>query len=135
MRSVTISQGRLLRMLPRLAALNVRALNQTAFPDLFPIPEAAAQTTGHGLLQWAAFGMVDKSDVLMHLTLVDFFETFISVMRVSGRSLEQDDTVKSLLQAAIVDDEELETAIRTLPDRTVEEEAEALRKYIAEMLN
>ncbi|POR34719.1 Uncharacterized protein TPAR_05066 [Tolypocladium paradoxum] len=134
MHAVTISQGRLLRMLPRLAALNVRAVNQTAFPGLFPLSGAAAQNAGRGLLQWAALGMVDKSDVLMHLSLIDFFETLVSVMRVSGRSPEQDHTVKSLLQAATPNDAELETAVRTLPDRTVEEEAEALRKYIAEML-
>ncbi|PNY23488.1 Uncharacterized protein TCAP_06540 [Tolypocladium capitatum] len=134
MHAITISQGRLLRMLPRLAALDVRAVNQTAFPDLFPLPGAAVQDAGCGLLQWATLGMVDKSDVLMHLTLVDFFETLVSILRVSGRSPEQDHTVKSLLKAAVPDDAELETALRTLPDRTVEVEAEALRKYIAEML-
>ncbi|XP_044717473.1 uncharacterized protein HRG_08981 [Hirsutella rhossiliensis] len=132
--AVTISQGRVLRLLPRLAALNIRVLSQSAFPDLFPLPDATAQRVGRGLLQWAALGMVTKSDVLMHLSLIDFFEAFVSVMRVADHSTERHDLVKSLVRTAVRDDPDLHTALRSLPDRTVEEEAEALRRYVADVL-
>lgn len=132
--AVTISQGRVLRMLPRLAALDIRALSQCPFPDLFPLPDATAQQVGRGLLQWAALAMVTKSDVLMHLSLIDFFEAFVSVMCVSDYARERDDVVKSLVRVAVRDDEDLEAALGSLPDRTVEEEAERLRRYIANVL-
>ena len=131
---VSISQGRLLRILPRLAALNIRAVTRTPHPDLLPLADPVADEAGNGLLQWAAVGMVDRSDILMHLNLIDFFETFVSLMRVSGRSEGQDEAVMALVRTAVQGDEELETALRGLPDRTVEEEAEPLRMYITEML-
>lgn len=120
----SISQGRLLRLLPRLSALNIRAVSHNAFPDLFP----------EGILQWAALEMVDKEDVLMHLNLVDFFETLASVMRVAGVSDERDEVVRRLVKAAVREDRQLEASLRSLPDRTVEEEAEDLRAYINKIL-
>ncbi|KAK5996988.1 hypothetical protein PT974_02337 [Cladobotryum mycophilum] len=134
-RQISLSQGRLLRLLIRLATLDIRAINRTAFPDLFELPSHVVQVAGQGLLQWAAIAMVDKSDdILMHLTLIDFFESFVSIMRVSSRSTEEETTVKNLVRAAVHDDAQLNEALRSLPDRTVEEEAEPLRKYIAEIL-
>lgn len=132
-RQVSLSQGRLLRLLPRLATLNIRAITQSNLPRLLPVSVAGA---ANGLLQWAAFTMVDKSDILMHLSLIDFFETLISVMRVSGNAVrEKDDLLKSLIRDATRNDAELKAAITTLPDRTVEEEAEPLRQYITKLLN
>lgn len=133
-RQVTISQGRLLRILPRLCTLNIDALSRPVFPDLFVSPVADASGLGQGLLQWAALEMVDKSDVLMHLNLVDFFETLLSVMRVSNRSSAVDTLIGKLVKAALQFDEKLDTALKTLTDRTVEEEAEPLREYIASLL-
>ncbi|PHH92407.1 hypothetical protein CDD83_7588 [Cordyceps sp. RAO-2017] len=134
MRDVTISQGRVLRLLPRLCALNIGPLSQTLFADIFLVPAATARETGQGLLQWAALAMVDKSDVLMHLNLIDFFETLVSIIRVSDSSPRKHVTVKNLVKAAVRADQDLESALRTLPDRTVEEEAEALRRYIVDLL-
>lgn len=134
-RQVSISQGRLLRILTRLSALNITALTRTPHPDLLPLPEAVADEAGCGLLQWAALGMIDRADVLMHLNWIDFFETFISVMRVSGRSPETDEAVVDLVRASIKQDPGLEAALRDLPDRTVEEESDPLRRYINEVLN
>lgn len=131
----SLSQGRLLRLLPRLATLDIRAVNRTPFPDLFDLPSADAEIAGQGLLQWGALVMVSKSDILMHLNLIDFFETLVSVMRVSRRSSEEDTTMKNLLKVAGRDDEELKAALRGLPDRTVEEEAESLRTYITEIMD
>jgi hypothetical protein len=132
---VTISQGRLLRVLPRLCTLNIGALSHPVFADLFTLPDGVASSAGQGLLQWAALGMVDKSDVLMHLSLVDFFETFVSVVRAARPSPETDVLMKQLLMAALHGDVELEAALKTLPDRTIEEEAEPLRAYVASLLD
>ncbi|KAL7805853.1 hypothetical protein V8C26DRAFT_358346 [Trichoderma gracile] len=131
----SLSQGRLLRLLTRLATLNIRAISQTSFPELFPVSDAAAQALGRGLLQWAALSMVSKADdVLMHLNLIDFFETFVSVMRVAGLDAEERSIVRTLVRVAAAEDGQLREALKGLPNRTVEEEAEPLRAYISEIL-
>jgi hypothetical protein len=134
-RQITISQGRLLRLLPRLAALDIRPL--IARTALF------TDATVPNILGFAALDMVDRQDVLMALMVVDFFETLVSVARVSdqGDSTRlKDQAVGELIKAAIAQDssegnEDLERALRTLPDRTVEEEAEGLRSYLRMILN
>jgi hypothetical protein len=133
---VTLAQGRLLRLLPRLATINLRDITWTPFPDELPtFPRAG----GGGILQWASLYMVDKTDILMHLNLVDFFETFVSVMRVAGtRSTTQENSdaaVAELVRKAVREDAELESALRSLPNRTVQEEAEPLRQYIDMILH
>lgn len=70
----------------------------------------------------------------MHLNLVDFFETLARVMRVAGVSDERDEEVRRLVKAAVREDGQLEASLRSLPDRTVEEEAEDLRAYINKIL-
>jgi hypothetical protein len=131
----SLSQGRLLRLLTRLATLNIRAISQTSFPELFPLSDAAAQALGRGLLQWAALSMVSRTeDVLMHLNLIDFFETFVSVMRVAGLDAEEKSIVRTLVRVAAAEDGQLRDALRGLPNRTVEEEAEPLRAYISDIL-
>ena len=132
--AVTISQGRLLRLLPRLATLDMQAISSTPFADLFPLPGDYSEHVGPGLMQWAALSMVDTSDLLMHFNLIDFFETLVSVMRVSTPSAENEGVLKSLLGAAAHNDSRLAEALSTLPDRTVEEEADALRRYITHLL-
>ncbi|KAF4125398.1 hypothetical protein GMORB2_4238 [Geosmithia morbida] len=118
-RQISLSQGRILRLLPRLASLNL----------------AAISGSDTALLPWAALAMVDRSDALMHLSLVDFFETLVSVMRVAPtRSSSSDATLSALVKAAVADDDKLVEALRTLPDRTVEDEAEPLREYIGSLL-
>lgn len=129
----TLSQGRLLRLLPRLSTLNVKALVHTPLTEV--LPPSVDEAGGGGLLQWAALNMVDQTDILMHLNLVDFFETLVSVMRVAEtRSEDTDNEVAALVRTAIREDAELESALRNLPNRTVEDESEALRAYINEIL-
>ncbi|KAM0257843.1 hypothetical protein ACHAQJ_004147 [Trichoderma viride] len=132
----SLSQGRLLRLLTRLATLDIRAISVTDFPDILPLPSSAIATAGQGILQWAALRMVSKSDdILMHLNLIDFFETFVSLMRVSSLTTEENTIVKNLVRVAAEEDDQLKEALRGLPNRTVEEEAEPLRAYINEILN
>lgn len=130
----TLSQGRLLRILPRLTTLNIHALTNHPSTTLFPLPERTAAEVGTGLLQWAALGMVDAEDVLMRLTLVDFFEALVSVVCAVQRDAERDGAVRKLVKTAMRQDGELEGALRGLPDRTIEDEAEALRGYISFIL-
>jgi hypothetical protein len=135
----TLAQGRLLRILPRLANLNFAAINQTEFPDLFAgVAGGAGRGPGSsepaGLLQFAAIRMVDKTDVLMHLSLIDFFETLVSVMRVAEYSNYKMSTLRQLLRDATGGDQELKAAILSLPDRIVPEESELLRGYIREVM-
>jgi hypothetical protein len=126
-RQVSLAQGRLLGLLPRLAALDFAKL-------------VAAEVEGSPpLLPFAALRMVDKDDVLMHLQLIDFFEALVSVMRVSeGQQRDVLATragVRRLLREAAREDAQLREAIATLPDRTVEEEAEPLRAWLREVMS
>lgn len=134
-RERTLSQGRVLRLLPRLATLDIAALTRTS---------AAASATGQpvfpegGLLPWAALEMVDRDDVLMRLNLVDFFEELVSVMRVAGsRSAETDADLRTVVRAAsrAGDGDDVREALTSLPDRTVEEEAEPLREFVRYLLS
>ncbi|RGP80196.1 hypothetical protein FLONG3_1730 [Fusarium longipes] len=134
-RQATFAQDRLLRIIPRLTALHPRAMAISPFADLFPLPSYADESIGHGLLQWAALNMVDTSDILMHQTLIVFFESFVSIVRIAGDSADKDAIVRNVVKTAISQDEELEQALRTLPNRTVQEEAEPLAKYISRILD
>ncbi|KAI6776775.1 hypothetical protein HG530_000720 [Fusarium avenaceum] len=134
-RQATFAQDRLLRVVPRLTALHPRAMAISPFPELFPLPEYADDSIGHGLLQWAALSMVDTSDVLMHQTLIVFYESFVSIMRIAGESADKDAIVRNVVKAATSQDQELLQSLKTLPDRTVQEEAEPLAKYISRILD
>ena len=126
-RELSLSQGRVLRLLPRLATLDIHALTHHSAEDVFP---------QGGLLQWAALQMVDRDDVLMRLNLVDFFEELVSVMRVAeNRTPETDADLKMVVQGAVGDGDDVRDALRGLPDRTVEEEAEPLRAFVMDLLS
>ncbi|GAB1318494.1 DNA mismatch repair protein HSM3 N-terminal domain-containing protein [Madurella fahalii] len=147
---LSLAQGRVLRLLPRLAALNFAAVSRSAIPaptaphltngngsgnDGVPHPHAHPHPRpGEGLLQFAALRMVQRADLLMHLSLVDFFETFVGLMRVTGRSPGKVETMRAVLGEATAGDEVLREALLSLPDRTVEEEAEPLREWLREVM-
>ncbi|KAH8196910.1 hypothetical protein TruAng_008935 [Truncatella angustata] len=129
---LTLAQGRLFRVVPRLAALNLGAVTRTEFPDLNQ--RVSHVETDEGLLQFTALRMIDKDDLLMHLTLVDFFETLVSIQRVTPFSTYKMETLKKLLLDATGNDAAVKDAILTLPDRTVPEEAGDLRTFIGSLL-
>ncbi|CAK7265695.1 hypothetical protein SEPCBS119000_001649 [Sporothrix epigloea] len=131
----SIAQGRVLRLLPRLATLHL----------------AAVATGPQSLLTFAALHMVDTSDELMHLSLVDFYESLVSVLRVaaSAQSVSAsgngDGTVansrdyiievlRPLLRTATAQEPMLLQSLQTLPDRTVPEEADNLREWLRQVL-
>ncbi|KAF9880128.1 hypothetical protein CkaCkLH20_02082 [Colletotrichum karsti] len=124
---LSLAQGRILRALPRLASLNMVEVGTSQFPELTGSADA-------GLLQLAALRMVDKRDTLMHLSLVDFFETLVSVMRLADRNHRTMGILRDLVREAGKDDEMLREALRSLPDRTVPEESEELRTFIRDVM-
>ncbi|KAI1413902.1 hypothetical protein F5Y13DRAFT_24970 [Hypoxylon sp. FL1857] len=129
----SLAQGRLLRVLPRLAALNFRAVTWTDFTDL---NQRYANFSGNGgLLHFAALSMIDKEDMLVHLNLIDFFEALLSIQRITPFSTYKMDILTKLVKDATAQDNVLKAAILTLPERTVPEEAEDLSRFIQEILN
>ncbi|KAF3065884.1 hypothetical protein GL218_09239 [Daldinia childiae] len=128
----SLAQGRVLRILPRLTALNFRAVTWSDFTDL---NQKYAKSNGNGgLLHFAALS-IDKEDMLVHLNLIDFFEVLLSIQRVTPFSTYKIDTLKSLVRDATAQDNVLKAAILTLPERTVPEEADELQQFIREILN
>ncbi|KAI0193904.1 hypothetical protein F4808DRAFT_453176 [Astrocystis sublimbata] len=125
---VSLAQGRLLRLLPRLSALNIAAVTKSHFPELHQ--EYASSEGVGGLLYFAALGMIDMQDMLMHLTLIDFFESMLSIQRITPFSAYKMDTLRTLYREATKNDDRLKNAILTLPERTIPDEADELRKFI-----
>ncbi|KAI2641321.1 hypothetical protein GGS21DRAFT_369042 [Xylaria nigripes] len=135
LRQLSLAQGRLLRILPRLSALNFSAVTSTDFPELhqkFGNPESGRCDRG-GLLYFGALHMIDKDDVLMHLNLIDFFEALLSIQRITPSSDFKLATLRTLYQEATRRDIRLRDAILSLHERTVPEEADELRRFIHEV--
>lgn len=132
---LTLAQGRLLRLLPRLAALNLAAMSRTDFPDLDErYVTTGAASSDQGLLHFVALHMIDKEDLLMHLNLIDFFEELVSLQRITPYSTFKMDTLRKLMRDALRGDDRLRSAMADLPNRTVPEEAEELRTFVREIL-
>ncbi|KAK4238744.1 hypothetical protein C8A03DRAFT_14812 [Achaetomium macrosporum] len=142
---LSLAQGRVLRILPRLASINFRAVSHSHITPPTPVhltnghsnendAQPSSPRPGEGLLQYAALRMVQRSDTLMHLSLVDFFETLVSLMRVTEYSALKVETLRAILSEATAGDEVLREALLSLPDRTVEEEADDLRSWLQEVM-
>ncbi len=135
---LSLAQGRVLRLLPRLAAIDFTTLTNhppPAPPSSSPVPNGThPPAPQENLLHYAALHMIHKADMLMHLSLVDFFETLVSLTRVTEHSPQKVATLRALLRAATVDDEMLRDALLQLPERTVEAEAEDLGVWLGELM-
>ena len=126
---LSLAQGRLLRLLPRLSAYNLSAISRTNFPDLHQ--QCWNTYPAGGLLYFATLDMIDKEDILMHLSLVDFFERLLSIQRITPPSSFKMDTLRDLYRRLVTSqDDTLHSVIQSLPDRTIPEEADALRQFI-----
>ncbi|KAI0481995.1 hypothetical protein GGR56DRAFT_164541 [Xylariaceae sp. FL0804] len=128
---VSLAQGRLLRVLPRLAALNFGAVTRNSFPEL---NQRYANFDSGGLLHFAALHMIDRDDALMHLSLVDFFEALVSIQRITPFSTYKMDTLKKLVRDAVSHDPPLKAALLSLHERTIPEEADDLKQLIRELI-
>ncbi|KAI1299593.1 hypothetical protein F5Y03DRAFT_386284 [Xylaria venustula] len=127
-----LAQGRLLRLLPRLSAYNLGAVSKTNFPDLHQ--QYVNSKASGGLLYFAALHMIDKEDLLMQLSVVDFFERLLTIQRITPTSTFKMDTLRKLYQEAAEQDESFSNVILSLPDRTIPEEADALRQFIHDVI-
>jgi hypothetical protein len=77
-RQQSLAQARLLRLLPRLAGLDVKDLTRSDFAD---VHIAHGLIRGEeGILDFAVLQMVDKADVLMHITLIDCVVEMLEVL-------------------------------------------------------
>ncbi|PYH98998.1 hypothetical protein BO71DRAFT_394782 [Aspergillus ellipticus CBS 707.79] len=72
-RDKTVAQGRLMGLLVKAGRLRWDII---ASPQ---VPEVEKKYKSNGLLHFAACQMVDKSDVLMHMTLVNFFHDLLEI--------------------------------------------------------
>ncbi|KAI1418800.1 hypothetical protein F5Y12DRAFT_789579 [Xylaria sp. FL1777] len=125
---LSLAQGRLLRLLPRVSAYNLGIVSRTKFPDLHQ-RYIHSEAPG-GLLYFAALHMIDRNDVLMHLSLIDFFERLLSIQRITPASTFKMDTLRKLYREVAEQDGTFDSVILSLPDRTIPEEADALRRFI-----
>lgn len=93
----SLAQGRLLRLLARIAVLDM---------DAFRSP-AAMRNAENGLLWWASTAMVDKADVLMHITLLDFVVEFLKVVSEQQANISpaQLKSLGELVSEVVKDDE------------------------------
>ncbi|KAK7752791.1 hypothetical protein SLS62_005343 [Diatrype stigma] len=137
----TIAQGRLLRILPRLAALNLPAVARTDFPDLNErYAGIGDDDRDAGLLRFAALHMIDYDDALMYYNLVDFFEALLSIQRLVPYSAYKMETLRKLVRDATTATAAgggeilLKNALLTLPERTVPEEADELRRFLHDVI-
>ncbi|KXJ95146.1 hypothetical protein Micbo1qcDRAFT_24501 [Microdochium bolleyi] len=135
-RQRTIAQGRLFRILPRLAALNLAAVSRSEFADLHQQFSAASRNSesNDGLLQFAALHMIDREDTLLHLCLIDFFNDLVTTQATLPYSAYRIDTLKALVRDATAHDPQLRGALSTLPERTEPEEAEELERFLRSIL-
>ncbi|KAI9746750.1 MAG: hypothetical protein M1818_000465 [Claussenomyces sp. TS43310] len=118
-RQKSLAQGRLLRILPRLALLDLATLTHSSFPDVeasYNLPRGSSGGSGAGLLHFAALQMVDKRDVLMHITLLDFFREFLDLMSMTDVSESTLATLIGLVGAAVQEDEALEQTLRGIAE-------------------
>lgn len=77
-RQKSLAQGRLLRLLPRLAALDFRVISMSNFLNVDRKYGLGAE---RGILWFAAAHMVNKEeDMLMHIVVIDFFAEFLEVV-------------------------------------------------------
>ncbi|KAI9793656.1 MAG: hypothetical protein M1816_007551 [Peltula sp. TS41687] len=76
---ITIAQARLLALLPRLAKLDFDTVKRSHFPEVES--QYGLKAGEEGLLGYAALHMVGtKHDVLMHMTLLEFYTTLLSTV-------------------------------------------------------
>lgn len=97
----SLAQARLLRVLPRLAVLDFNSITRTHFPDV----ERAFEVAQPGLLYFATVDMVDKEeDILMHITLIDFFAEFLEMMSFTELTKPTMDYIGALMKKVTGED-------------------------------
>jgi hypothetical protein len=132
---ITIAQGRLLRLLPRLASLNFHAVSDTSNPQLFPLPDEQAESVGCGLLQWAALGMIDPSDEIMRRHIIHFCAELVLAMRGSTQRADHVVTLKKLVATLAGTDTRIMDMLRELPKSAKPDEKENVEQWVSRLVD
>lgn len=112
-RQKSLAQGRLLRLLPRLAGLDFQTITHSKFPTIEA--KYGVDGGGEGLLYFAAVHMVNKEeDMLMHFTLIDFFAEFLGVMSLADLSKDTVDYLAVLMKKVAGEDKTMYTTLEGL---------------------
>jgi hypothetical protein len=112
-RQKSLAQARLLRLLPRLAPLGFHAISHTNFPDI----EAryGLRQGEQGILWFAAVNMVNKEeDMLMHITVIDFFAEFLEVMSTTEITQPTMDYLAALLKKVTQSDQTMYKSLESI---------------------
>ncbi|PSN66913.1 hypothetical protein BS50DRAFT_573700 [Corynespora cassiicola Philippines] len=90
-RDKTISQARLLEWLPRVGAMD---WNTIVTPHDSDIEREVGLVDGQGLLHYASLKMVDTDDdILMHMTLINFFSELITKVKTKPHLTHYDSSL------------------------------------------
>lgn len=112
-RQKSLAQARLLRVLPRLAVLDFHTITHTHFPDIEK--QYGSADGGNGLLYFAAVDMVNKEeDMLMHITLIDFFAEFLEVMSTTEVTKPTMDYLAALMKKVVGTDETMYKSLEAM---------------------
>ncbi|KAL3420065.1 hypothetical protein PVAG01_08564 [Phlyctema vagabunda] len=111
-RQKSLAQARLLRILPRLAALDFATLSHSHFPDIEE--RYGMEGEQRSLLYFAAENMVDKEDLLMHITLIDFFAEFLEKMSDTNLSPTTMEYLAALMREVTIDDTRIYESLEAL---------------------
>lgn len=112
-RQKSLAQARLLRVLPRLSALDFYTVSHTNFPDIEL--RYGLQTGEQGLLWFAATDMVDKEeDMLMHITVIDFFAEFLEMISLTDVSQSTMDYLGRLLRKVTATDQTMYKSLESI---------------------
>lgn len=124
----SLAQDRLLRLLPRLAVLDVSSLTNAVAP-------LGPNGTLVSLLEFATLHMVDRQgDELMHLTWLEYMQKLVGALRVADTARLSADTLRRLIREA--KDPALLDALWSMPDNLVWTplgEAEAMRAWLRDV--
>jgi hypothetical protein len=83
-RDKTIAQARLLEWLPQVGKMNWETVASSHLPEM---EKEVGLADGQGLVHYASSKMVDTADdILMHLTLMNFFSDLITTIKTSPQS-------------------------------------------------
>lgn len=125
----SLAQDRLLRLLPRLAVLDFRALT-ACVAALPPSPQQPVS-----LLEFATLHMVDRAnDELLRLTWTDYVMKLVGALRVADTARLSVEEVRRLVREAR--DPELVEALWSMPGNLVwtpEGEEEAVREWLKQV--
>lgn len=112
-RQKSLAQGRLLRILPRLSALDFHTITHTNFPA---VDEKYGLPTGEqGILYFALVDMVNKDeDMLMHVFSIDVFVDFLDTMSTTELTQSTMDYLARLVKTVASSDNTLYQTLQSI---------------------